>query len=401
MRKTMQCIAAVCALALLSGCSGGSLYSNYRELEQLMVIQTMGFDTAPSGFLLSVSSGSGSGGGGSSSDSSGGGGGSEQSGSSKVARLSAEAESLVLAQNTIQDYSASEQLFFAHTSYIALGSEAAYKSVTPFLDYIERSTTLRLDTPLFVVSGGKAADLVLGAGGQDYDATSVLKSLERNLDLRGDCVVYSTSEIVASIDTNGCALICAIKCANADESVKDAMPEELTALPDGYAVIKNGRMIGHIPFDVARGVNIIQNKVGPSSVVVYSDGKKATVQLDKCSCDIKPKFKGRKLEGLDIKIKLSAALAEADSEADTKKLGKALSKEAKRWVTSVMESSRTLSCDFMQLGSTLERAEPKKLKGAGADFSEQLGDIYYNVSVDATVDRSFDLSSGGAKQNEN
>lgn len=396
MRKLKCCLAAVCALTLLSGCSGGSIYSNYRELEQLMVIQTMGFDTDGDDFELSVSSGSGSGGGGGGGGGGGSSGGSQQSGASKVARLHAKAESLILAQNKIQDYSASEQLFFAHTSYIVLGSEAAEKSVTPFLDYIERSTILRLDTPLFVVNNDSASKLVLGAGGEDYDATSVLKSLERNLNLRGDCVVYSASEIVAAIDTNSCALICAIKCVNADEAIKDAKPEELTALPDGYAVIKNGRMIGHIPFDVARGVNILQNRVGPSAVEVYTDGKKATLQLDKCSCYIKPVFKNDELRGLDIKIKLSAALAEADSEADLKKLQKALSDEAKRWVSEVLDSSIELSCDFAQLGSTLERSEPTKLAGAGRNLSDKLSDIYYNVSVDASVDRSFDLEAKGA-----
>ncbi len=396
MQKLIRCLAAVCALCLLCGCSGGSIYSNYRELEQLMVIQTMGFDTDSEGFELSVSSGSGSGGGGGSGSESGGSsGGGQQSGASKVARLHAKAESLILAQDKIQDYSASEQLFFAHTSYIVLGSEAAKKSVAPFLDYIERSTILRLDTPLFVVNGDRASKLVLGAGGQDYDATSVLKSLERNLNQRGDCMVYSASEIVAAIDTNSCALICAIKCVNADEAIKDAKPDELTALPDGYAVIKDGRMVGHIPYDVARGVNILQNRVGPSAVEVYTDGKKATLQLDKCSCEIKPVFKNDELRGLDIKIKLSSALAEADSEVDLDKLQKALADEAKRWVSSVLDSSIELSCDFAQLGSTLERKEPKKLAGAGRNLSDKLSDIYYNVSVDASVDRSFDIEARG------
>ena len=58
-------IAAVLVLAaLLTGCSGGSIYSNYRELEQLMVIQTLGFDRTPDGVRLSASSGSDSAGGG-------------------------------------------------------------------------------------------------------------------------------------------------------------------------------------------------------------------------------------------------------------------------------------------------------------------------------------------------
>lgn len=103
-------IAAVLVLAaLLTGCSGGSIYSNYRELEQLMVIQTLGFDRTSGGVRLSASSGSDSAGGGG-----GGGGGesgAEQSGSAGVARLAAEAPSFTLAEEKMQDYSAREDLF--------------------------------------------------------------------------------------------------------------------------------------------------------------------------------------------------------------------------------------------------------------------------------------------------
>ena len=42
-KNLIRIIALILCLATLTGCSGGSLYSNYRELEQLTVIETMGF----------------------------------------------------------------------------------------------------------------------------------------------------------------------------------------------------------------------------------------------------------------------------------------------------------------------------------------------------------------------
>ena len=391
--KLTRIIAVVCLAALLSGCSGGSVYSNYREIEQLMVIQTMGFDYAKSGVRLSASSGSDSAGGGGGGNAKGG----EQGGSAQVARLSAEAESFSLAKERMQDYSAREDLYFAHTSYIAIGGESAKKSVMPFLDYIERSTELRLDIPLFVVTNGAASELVLGAGGESYDATSVLRSLERNLNLRGDGVIYNAAQIVADLDTNGCALISAVKAVKADESVKEAKQSELTAIPDGYTVIKNGKAVGSIPIEYARGVNILQNKVGPSSVELDTDGTRATVQLDKCSCDINPVFDGEHLAGLDIQITLTAALSETADSIETQKLSRALANTAKLWVTKVLGISQSLECDFLQLGSVLERKEPKRLAGMSSDLSESLPSIYYNVGVEAEVNRSFDVGLGSSE----
>lgn len=357
-------IAAVLVLAaLLTGCSGGSIYSNYRELEQLMVIQTLGFDRTSGGVRLSASSGSDSAGGGGGGDS-----GTEQSGSAGVARLAAEAPSFTLAEEKMQDYSAREDLFFAHTAYIAIGGASAKESLKPFLDYIERSTDLRLDIPLFVVTNGTASELVLGA-----------------------------AEVVSSLDENGCALITAVKSVKADKAVKEAKAAELTAIPDGFAVIKNGRTVGSVPVDCAKGVNVLQNKVGPSSVKLRVGNDTATVQLDKCACRITPMFGGGVLAGLDVKITLSAALSETTGSVGVQELNRALADEVERWVMQVLDISRSLECDFLQLGKVLERKQPQRLHGASADLSERLRDIYYNVGVEAEVDRSFDVGLGSSE----
>ena len=114
--KKLICFICAASLVLLSGCSGGSIYTNYREIEQLMVIQTMGFDKSPDGITLSVSTGN--------SDSG-------TSSGSTTAHMSASAKTISLAEDRLRDYSASEELFFAHTSYIAIGEACARSSLTP------------------------------------------------------------------------------------------------------------------------------------------------------------------------------------------------------------------------------------------------------------------------------
>ena len=107
------------ALVLLSGC-GGSIYANYRAIEKLVLIQTVGYDLAKNGDVgLSVSSGK------------------AQEGKESV-RLFAAATSIGLAVGAVQDLSTGQELYFPHTSYIMLG-EAAARSAERFLDYVERS----------------------------------------------------------------------------------------------------------------------------------------------------------------------------------------------------------------------------------------------------------------------
>lgn len=391
-KSTPKIIAAiVCAAVLVfqSGCSSGSIYSNYREIEQLMIIQTMGFDISPEGYRLSVSASNSSSGG---SDTQGGGGGSV--GKSSIVRMGAQAKTLTLAQDIIQDYSASEQLFFQHTAYIVIGVEAAKRSLEHYFKYIERDNSFRLDTPLFIVTNASASKLVLGTGSAEYDATEVLRSLERNLMLRGDTYVFSAAEIAANLDTNGSGLISAVRLADAGSSNADSEEGELTALPDGYAIIKHGMMIGRIPYSEAKGVNILLNKTGPCNIEVSTDGGTSAMQLTECECRIRPVFSdGGRLKGLQADIKVKAAVAESGKDTDNEQLCGALEEKIKHLTAAVLERSVGLECDFLQLGSLLEREEPRRLNGYDKLLENALPYIIYNINVDAELDRSFHIGN--------
>lgn len=349
--KKLLCIISAAALFLLSGCSGGSIYTNYREVEQLMVIQTMGFDRSPDGITLSVSTGNS--GGGTSTD-------------TTTARMSAAAKTISLAQDTLRNYSASEELFFAHTSYIAIGEDAAKAGLSPYLDYISRSVSLREGTPIFIIVGSDAKKLVLGAGGKEYDATNVLKSLERNIKLRGDLQIFSAADISASINRRDSCLVTAIKCAKAKDVIKGAADDELTAIPEGYAVIKGGKMVGLLSLDTARGVSILQNKLKSCYTELSSDGQNVAVLMDKSDCEIDS-------ERREINIKLSATLAEAMGEVQIENLNLALKKAAEGWVNAALDASEIYGCDFIGIEKP--------------DYAS------YNINVSAEVGRSFDIEN--------
>lgn len=349
--KKLLCIISAASLLLLSGCSGGSIYTNYREVEQLMVIQTMGFDRSSDGITLSVSTGNS--GGGTSSDSS-------------TARMSATAKTISLAQDALRDYSASEELFFAHTSYIAIGEDTAKAGLAPYLDYISQSVSLREGTPIFIIVGADAKTLVLGAGGKDYDATNVLKSLERNIKLRGDLQIFSAANILADLNRRGACLVTAIKCTNAKNVIEDAADDELTAIPAGYAVIKDGKMVGILGLDTARGVSILQNKLKSCYTELSVDGQNTAVLMDKCDCEIDS-------EKREISIKLSATLAETKGEVQIERLNLALENAAEKWVKAALDATEIYGCDFIGIEKP--------------DYAS------YNINVSAEVGRSFDIEN--------
>ena len=342
--KKLIC-ALIPAALLLSGCSGGSIYTNYREVEQLTVIQTMGFDRSPDGITLSVSTGNSGGG---------------SSENSSVTRMSATAGTISLAQDEMRDHSASEELFFAHSSYIVIGEDTAKQGISPYLDYISRSVSLREGTPLFIIAGDTAKALVLGAGGEDYDVTNVLRSLERNIDHRGDLHIFTAANITADLNRRGACLVTAIECVDAKELIEGADDDELTAVPAGYAVIKNGKMAGILGLDAARGIAILRNEL-KSCYVELGD---AAVLTDNCKCKIDA-------ERHEIRVSLSAALAEGDD--DPEALGAALKNTAEKWIRAALDAADIYACDFIGIEAP--------------DYSK------YNINVYAELGRSFDIDS--------
>lgn len=373
MRKFIAVVCAVATILCAGGCSGGSIYSNYRSISDLMVVQTMGFDLADEGVLLSVSS---------------------EGGAEPPVRLKSAGRSLTEAQETLQGFSGGTLLFFGHTSYIAIGQGILDSNVTRFFDCIERDAAFRLCIPVFAVSGGSAEALVMGAGSDEHDATQLFHALEQHMRLRGDMHVFSAAEIASALDQNGAALMCAVKAADA-YAVDPAAPEgALAIVPDGYIIINKERAVGHVPMELARGVSMIENMMGAVPVVVGN----ATVQTDDSSCEITPVFgDDGELTGLKFDVRLSVSLAEAEGEFDTAELACELEDMARGWIEQVLALSVTTGCDFLHLGSELEMRHPVALRGAAEHFVLVMPELSFDVRVTADLGRSFhlDLTEGG------
>ena len=363
MRKLISAALALSVLLAASGCSGGSIYSNYRDIAELLVIQTLGFDLAADGSVRLSASAEGSSG----------------EDGKKPVRLSAGAASVTEAQEELRHYSGGLRLFFGHTAYIVLGESVLSSSPAQFFDCIERDADLRLCIPVFAASSGSAEELVTGTGNDGYDATTLMHAVTENLRLRGDAHIFTAAEIVSALDTNGAALICAVK----------AVPDggETVIVPDGYTIIYNNRAAGHIPMELARGVSIILNEVGSLPVAVGD----ATLQIDSSACEITPVFDGGGLEGICFDINVGASLAEVRGDLEPEVLTRQFEDTVRGWVEAVLDIQAGCGCDFLHLGSTLELRHPLRLRGAGENFALIAPGLSYTVNVTAAIDRSFHL----------
>lgn len=367
MKKFLALLLAA-AQVMLAGCSG-SIYANYRAIEQMVLIQTVGYDLEKNGDVgMSVSSGKGAKG-------------------QETVRLSATAESVGQAAEKLQSLSAKEELSFLQASYIMLGENAA-NDAERFLDYVERSVQTRMDTPLIVVRGGTAAKAITGTGGEKAEITEVLSAIKREAERSGDTRLFTVGETACSLAESGAALCCAVK------EIEDPNTGVPTVVCDGFAVLREGRLVGWVEKSCARGVTLMLGEMG--GMVSLPSG--VTVEITGAGMDLKPEWSdGGELRSLEVKVKVQAQVTELKyaaaltDQAVIAALEEELEDVSSLWVRKVLSVSRAAKADFMGLGRELEVRYPLKWEQYADEWPDALEYLTIRVTPEAEITRVRDM----------
>ena len=380
-RAARRALAALCCAALLLSLSGcrNSIYANYREVDAIQLVQTLGVDSASDGVRVSISSGAGT-------------------DSLPAVVMSREGKSLVAAMESLQDYSAKEELYFSHTRYALLGETAGAYRLAEFLDYIERSTHIRMDTIIFVARGGEAESLITLSGDKSSEVTETLSSIERDIKHSGESYPFSCREIARSLSEYGGALVSAVAGKKAEGSIFTESGK-LTVIPSGYGIIKDGHLAGYLDNDQSRGANILIDRYGFGSISLQlSEDELVTLLPEKSSAKFTATFdEGGALRQLLVEVKLDAGVTEMSRPASLfqpkteKALNAALSREVEGWCSGALERCLETQCDFMGLYGILRLKYPREITNLKEDFITALSSAEISLRVEGEVKHSYNL----------
>ena len=378
--KSLLCL-LLCLPLLLTGCTGtGGIYSNYRDIEELLLVETMGLDFDETGVTLSVSSGN-------------------APANPAPSVISCHAASIAAAMEEIQNYTAKEEFFYGHTRYVIVGETTAENALETIMDYIERSPQMRADTGLFILKDAKAADLMRQATNSQYELTKLLSSMEREFDIIGNGRVYTCAEIAQSLATSGSALVSAISISQTKDTVFST--EDTTiALPAGYAFLKEGTLRGFLDTDLAVGVNILQKHTGRTTLNLHdADGNAVTIQLTRADRSIAPVWADDgTLESISVSVDISAAVLELSArdnlynEAFLSELDRQLSRDLETRIRAVLLASRSHGADFLELGKAIRMQNPVRFATMQKPWREVLPDVPIHLSVKAKLERTYSIT---------
>ncbi len=382
--KKLLIIYSIVFSLLLSGCT--TIYNNYKEIEQLLVIQTMGLDEQGGGVMLSLSSAAGSNG-------------------AQPRRLSASGDSITTAMERIYNYSYEEQLFLSHVGQLVIGEDAAEKGIDNYLGYISRTPEMRLDMPMFVVMGGTAEDAVMQVGDGKRGISEVLESVEVSSRRRGDSGIYTAADVLRDSMRWGSALICALECTEASESADSGQggstedAPRLTAAAQGFAVIREGKLCRYLTREQAIAVGLLRNDTGISDVQVRDKyGDLVVLEIDSGSSRVKPIWSASgELKGLDVQVDVGASVIEISGQGQLQSaeysdhLTAQLEALVSTYVTETLQASKELKADFLGLATAVEKHSPDNYRLLTRAFPELLPELELSISVSGQLRHTNDM----------
>lgn len=412
MKRFLSLLIIVCALPTLSGCS--SIYSNYREIQQLMVVQTMGIDREKGGVQVSMAAAA---------EASGGG----------PRRMSAQGSTVTAAIDRAYKLSYEEEIFFSHVNHLLVGEAAAEEGLDTFLDYVSQSPTMRIDIPLYIVRGGTANQAVMEVGDSSKGISEVMQTVHESFASPSNSRVFTVADTINSLLRYGSALVCAVECVPSSESVspgksasaqgggeqnaqqgEEQNPQQeegqnaqdktqgetpLMAVPAGYAVIRDGKLCKFIEPEEAAAVGLLTGSLPITDITVTDrNGKNASLELNQGSAEITPVWGGKgQLKGLNIQAQVNASVLETDnwqqdnSNEYINHLTAQLESAISQRLSSLLRTSMKLKADFLGLAGQVERKSPENYRLMSQRFSELLPGLELQITVSGQLSHTNDM----------
>lgn len=363
----------LCALQILLLTGRGGVRTNYREVEQLLVVQTLGLDGKEGGVTLMLAAK----------------GDSEQG----VRRMKAPGSSVTAAMDRIRASIYEEELFCAHAERLLVGEKTAEAGLGGFLAWLERSPEMRLDLPLYVVRADTAERAMLEVGDEKHGICDAMDTADRAARRRGDCGLTTAADILRDNARFGSALICALSLRPAAEQGAEE-GGTLTAAPSGYAVLRGGKLVRFLNSEQAIAAGILKNEPGLSEITVCDRfGRPAVLEVSGASSRIRPIWEGAALKGLHIEVQLRASVAElsvGSASPDTDELSALLEEKLASAVSTALQASRELRADYLGLAAHVEGADPARFRALTQAFPDLLPELQLEVTVRARLDHAPD-----------
>ncbi len=298
----------------------------------------------------------------------------------------------------------SRSLYYAHTNLLVISEDLAKnQDISTILDAIERDAEFRITADVVIARGVKASDLVKVLTPIDkIPANKVIKTLKFSEQQWGEFMSTSVQDTIKDLASPGKEpVITGFNLyGDAEEGKKvegTQATEPVTSLgATGLATIKNGKLLGWLEGEKARGTVWVLDKIKQTAIGIDYKGQKESIIYQVIRQ--KTKVSGTVQKG---KPKITINIAAEGDIGETKvpinltdpnvllSLEKKLDKEIKKEITMAITEAQKNKADIFGFGQSIHRSYPKEWKKLQKEWdSVHFADLEVEVNVEAYIRRT-------------
>ena len=367
-------VPGLCLCLVLTGCSA---LPYAHEIDQTLLMGAMGVDAGPGSTVALTAASAGRTGAG------------ESPGQEPVV-LSAQAETISAARSQMQTYG-EQYVFYGDIEQVLVGEGAARLGLEDLLGQMVRDPELRLESNLWVIKGGSAADPLFDAA-QEGGAPGRLTALEQDAELLGGPLAKTARETLAELLDNGCAFLPALERREAEEG-QGAKGDYVLAAA-GYALFRNGALLGFTEGEETLGTSLLLGQ-GHGRLLAFPDPAGGTVSLriTGVKLELDPHFSAGSLEGLTIICRLETQAAEFQGwggrlpEEDRVALEETLERRVQQAIRAALDLFQGLEADCLRLGGRAALAAPWRKEALEKQWAAAFPALEINLEVEGRLAR--------------
>lgn len=391
MKKTL-CI-TVLLILLLTGCKDGLPLPPQTEIDDIDLIKVIALDRCDDTRMVKVTVtfqkatavNSGQEGG--------------ARGNEQVIVLSALNETVQAAIRQFQTYT-SNKVFWGHTEFYLIGEEAAKEDIVRYLDFFARDHDFRPNCHVFVTIG-IAGDILEKSNLPGFFISEYLESLTENTKLLSKSGSLQMLELIRELDENttfGLTIPAISLDGELLKSKGTEFPLNKAVLVEGYAIIKDFKLVGFISQSDSRGYNIIKN-IAERGMIGITDqsGKNIGVEIIGVSSKTIPVIENGQVTGIRIKTWLETNVDEVHSRKDIftedslAYLEQQQAEVIKKEMETCVKLAKDLESDFLGIGKAVQLKHPIVWNRIKDHWDEIFRELDVKFEIESHINRTYDI----------
>lgn len=281
------------------------------------------------------------------------------------------------------------KLYTGHNQVLVVSSEVAELGIDTIMDSFLRSSDARLTVLLFVAEE-RAADVFEVDGELEHLPVLQLKSLAEDQNNYGEIFCADIRSFLTATRSE----LTAPTAPTVRIAQREGGGEELQL--SGMAVFKDAALCTTLTPRQGQAMLMVQGRPERGYLEVVLEDRYVGLRINSSAADIRPEFKGDRLERIAVRIDLGCSVVDTDADVDflaqqaRLQVGAVAAEQVTRQLRETLAHTQRFGADVFGFGELLQRYHPKR----AAQLLERWDEAYRALEV--TFEVAVEILSSGA-----